>query len=51
MWDANSGECLHILEGHTSVVSSVSFSGNRIVSGFFDRTVRVWDAMSGQQIL
>ena len=36
MWDASSGECvLGPLEGHTSGVTSVSFSpdGSRIVSG------------------
>jgi hypothetical protein len=38
-----------ILEGHTSWVMSVAFSfdGLRIVSGSDDRTVRIWDAVSG----
>ena len=54
VWDAVSGECvLGPLEGHTSWVSSVSFSGDgsRIVSGFLDKTVRVWDAVSGECVL
>ena len=36
------------LEGHSSVVTSVSFSpdGKRIVSGSFDSTVKVWDVSS-----
>ena len=39
--------------GHTDWVMSVSFSpdGSRIVSGSDDNSVRVWDAVSGQQIL
>ena len=41
------------LEGHTRGVSSVSFSvdGSRIVSGSDDKTVRVWDAVSGECVL
>ena len=39
------------LEGHKNVVSSLVFSddGQRLFSGSWDRTVRVWNATSGQQ--
>ena len=37
-----------ILTGHAHCVNSVSCHGNRIVSGSDDKTVRVWDAVSGQ---
>jgi WD40 repeat protein len=41
------------LKGHADWVTSVSFSpdGKRIVSGSFDRTVKVWDAQTGEELL
>jgi len=40
------------LNGHTSGVNSVAFSpgGNRIVSGSFDESVRVWDALMAVEL-
>ena len=40
------------LKGHTDPVTSVAFSpdGKRIVSGSDDKTVKVWDAHTGQEI-
>ena len=41
-----------VLTGHTGFVTSVAFSpdGTKIVSGSWDRKVRVWDAESGQPV-
>ena len=51
VWDAESGQCLTVLEGHTDDVRSVCWStdgSNRICSGSDDKTMRIWDAESGQ---
>ncbi|KAF9056907.1 WD40-repeat-containing domain protein, partial [Rhodocollybia butyracea] len=41
------------IKGHSGMVHSVAFSpnGNRIVSGSADKTVRVWDARTGDLIV
>lgn len=49
VWDADTGEELHILKGHTSHVTSVTFDpdGKYIASGSSDKTVRIWNATTG----
>jgi hypothetical protein len=48
VWDAASGVCLRVLEGHTSFVVSVTALGDgRLASASSDKTVRVWSAASG----
>ncbi|KAF7363072.1 WD40 repeat-like protein [Mycena venus] len=50
VWNAQTGDLVTQLEGHTNVIHSVAFSpgdGERIASGSSDTTVRVWNAKTG----
>eukprot|EP00911_Craspedida_sp_UC1_P002666 UC1_evm2s1959 len=51
IWNTNSGEETHSLEGHENVVYCLAFNnpyGDKIASGSFDKTARLWDVESGQ---
>ena len=49
IYDAETGEELDLLTGHTGPVNSVSFSpdGETLASGGHDRTVCLWDVNTG----
>ena len=53
VWDTNSGEELHTLEGHRNVVYAIAFNnpfGDKIVTGSFDKTCKLWNAETGQMV-
>ena len=51
VWDLNGVSCA-VLEGHTELVIGCAWSpqGDMIASGSYDRTVRLWDAHTFQQL-
>lgn len=52
IWDATSGELVHVLEGHESSVRSCAVfpDGTRVLTAGHDSTARVWDASTGTQL-
>jgi WD40 repeat protein len=54
LWDVNNDnnmECIKILEGHTSWITSIAVLPNgMIVSGSWDKTIRVWDVNNDNNV-
>ena len=41
---------LGAFQGHTAAIRSVCCHGSRIISGSLDRTVRIWDSVTGETV-
>jgi WD40 repeat protein len=52
LWDARSGESIHVLHGHEGIVERTIFTpdGRRAVTAGTDGTVRIWDTDTGQEV-
>ena len=42
--------CLNVLEGHTDLVRSMHIFSNKMITGSYDQTIRVWDVYFGETI-
>ncbi|MBV9123883.1 MAG: WD40 repeat domain-containing protein, partial [Planctomycetes bacterium] len=53
LWDVESGKETGALEGHTGGVTSVAWSSDsrRILTGALDPTLRLWDPVTGKEVL
>lgn len=49
IWDLETGKEVATLKGHTGEIVSLNFSaeGDRIITGSFDFTARIWDTNTG----
>jgi F-box/WD-40 domain protein 7 len=43
VWDLRTGERLHTLKTHSDGVTCVQFSDTKLVSGSFDKTIKLLD--------
>lgn len=48
VWNLTTGQCVHTLTGHTSLVGLLGLSPSYLVSAAADSTLRVWDPDSGE---
>lgn len=48
VWNLDTGQCVHTLTGHTSLVGLLGLSPSYLVSAAADSTLRVWDPDSGE---
>ncbi|MFH2141133.1 MAG: caspase family protein [Bacteroidota bacterium] len=50
IWDSETGNLLHSLEGHTEEIRSATWSpdGKRIVTASWDKSAKTWDSESGK---
>jgi WD40 repeat protein len=50
VWDANTGECIHTLLGHTDLVRTLQLNSKTktIVSGSYDGSLKIWNLEEGK---
>uniref|UniRef100_A0ACB8FQ65 Kinesin-like protein kif21a n=1 Tax=Sphaerodactylus townsendi TaxID=933632 RepID=A0ACB8FQ65_9SAUR len=49
--DSSLSECIHIAEGHTKAVLCVDSTDDLLFTGSKDRTCKVWNLVTGQEIM
>ncbi|MGH2415958.1 MAG: pentapeptide repeat-containing protein, partial [Microcystaceae cyanobacterium] len=49
LWDVENGQCLKILEGHTSLISSVAFSADgQTLASCEEQKIKLWNLNTGE---
>lgn len=48
VWSTLNGTCLHVLNGHTSLVGLLGLSPSHLVSAAADSSLRIWDVEKGE---
>lgn len=48
VWNLSTGQCIHTLTGHTSLVGLLGLSPSHLVSAAADSSLRVWDPETGE---
>ena len=53
LFDVSKGQFLRTLKGHQYLVKSLDFlpDGSRLISGSWDRTIKIWDVATGSEAL
>jgi WD40 repeat protein len=49
VWNALSGVCLNVFQGHTAPVRCIVFHGRYILSGSYDNNIRIWDPVDNPE--
>jgi F-box and WD-40 domain protein CDC4 len=50
VWSIESGECVHVLEGHTSKIYEVAVKNDILITGSLDTTVKLWSLSTGEAL-
>jgi hypothetical protein len=50
IWNTDTGQLVHQLQGHTGFVSDIVWTTGGLVSTGVDNFIRIWDPQTGQQI-
>ncbi|KAF8707396.1 A Receptor for Ubiquitination Targets, partial [Rhizoctonia solani] len=48
-WATGQVQSIRFLKGHTGFCTTLILKGNRLISGSYDETIRVWDIRSGEE--
>lgn len=50
VWDRVTGQCRHVLQGHSSRIYSVKYNGTLALTSSLDATICVWNVDTGVRV-